>query len=86
MYDGFLWFFEKSTFRVVDGTGFRTFFEITDRLSEDLTVRFRWVRDNKKRNTAVDIRQFNDEVAEEIDADNVRDTTNYFRFQADYSF
>lgn len=85
-YDGFLWFFEKSTFRVVDGSGFRTWFEITDRLSDDFTMRFRWVRENQKRNTAVDIRQFNDEVAEEIDADNVRDTTNYFRFQADYSF
>ncbi|MBZ0269159.1 helix-hairpin-helix domain-containing protein, partial [bacterium] len=28
-YDGFLWFFEKSTFRVADGSGFRTWFEIT---------------------------------------------------------
>jgi len=85
-YDGFLWFFEKSTFRVVDGSGFRTWFEITDRLSDDLTMRFRWVRENQKRNTAVDIRQFNEEVGDEIDADDVRETTNYFRFQADYSF
>lgn len=85
-YDGFLWFFEKSTFRVVDGHGFRTWFEVTDRLSDDLTVRFRWVRENQLRNTAVDIRQFNDEVGSEIDADNVRQTTNYFRVQADYSF
>ncbi len=86
VYDGFLWFFEKSTFRVVDGAGFRSWLEVTDRLSDDLTVRVRWVRDNPWRNTAVDAREFNDEVGAEIDADNVYEPTNYFRIQADYSF
>jgi DNA uptake protein ComE-like DNA-binding protein len=86
VYDGFLWFFEKSTFRVADGSGFRTWVEVTDRLSDDLTVRLRWVRDNPLRNTAVTAREFNEEVGEEIDADNVHSQTDYFRIQADYSF
>ncbi len=86
IYDGFLWFFEKSTFRVADGQAFRSFVEIADRVSDGLTMRLRWVRENQLRNTAVDIRQFNDEVGEEIDADNVKKVTHYFRLQADWTF
>jgi hypothetical protein len=87
VYDGFWWFFEKNTFRVVDGSGgFRAWAEVTDRVSDDLTLRLRYVRDNQVRNTAVDIRQFNEEVGETIDADNVKEVTTYFRFQADYTF
>jgi hypothetical protein len=86
VYDGFLWFFEKSTFRIADGRAFRAWFEITDRLSDDLTVRLRYVRENGLRNTAVDIRQFNEEVGQEIDADNVKPTRDYFRLQMDYAF
>ncbi len=85
LYDGFIWFFEKSTFRIADGRAFRTWLEITDRLSDDLTLRLRYVRENGLRNTAVDIRQFNEEVGEEIDADNVKPTRNYFRLQMDYA-
>lgn len=85
-YDGFLWFFEKSTFRVADGSGFRTWFEITDRLSDDLTVRFRLVRDTPLRNTGTQIRQYNEPVSTDLEPDNVRRRTNYFRVQADYSF
>ena len=87
VYEGFWWFFEKNTFRVVDGRhGFRTWAEVSDRVSEDLTVRFRVVRDNQFRNTAVDARQFNAEVGDPIDADDVQQVTNYFRIQADWSF
>jgi hypothetical protein len=86
VYDGFLWFFEKSTFRVTDGQAFRSFVEIADRVSDGLTMRLRWVRENQLRNTAVDIRQFNDEVGAEIDADNVKRVTHYFRLQADWTF
>jgi len=85
-YDGFLWFFEKSTFRVADASGFRTWFEITDRLSDDLTVRFRLVRDTPLRNTGVQIRQYNEPVFVEQEPDNVRRRTIYYRIQADYSF
>ena len=62
LYEGFWWFFEKNTFRVIDGNGFRTWFEITDRVSDGLTARLRYVRDNQQRLTSVDIRQFNEEV------------------------
>jgi DNA uptake protein ComE-like DNA-binding protein len=86
LYEGFWWFFEKNTFRVVDGNGFRTWFEITDRLSDGLTGRLRYVRDNQERLTNVDIRQFNEEVGEPIDADNVQDVVHYFRFQVDWTF
>jgi len=34
VYDGFLWFFEKNTFRITDGQGFRSFVEIADRVSD----------------------------------------------------
>jgi hypothetical protein len=87
MYDGFWWFFEKNSFRIVDGrNGFRTWAELVNRVSDDLTLRFRGVWDNQLRNTAVDIRQFNEEVGDPIDAGNVKETTSYFRLQADYTF
>ena len=87
VYEGFWWFFEKNTFRIVDGNGgIRTWIEITDRISDDMTIRYRVVRDNQIRNTAIDARRFNEEVGGAIDADNVRDVTNYFRIQADWSF
>lgn len=86
LYDGFLWFFEKSTFRVADGQAFRAWVEVTDRLSDDLTLRFRIVRENRLRNTAVDMRQYNEEVGGEVDAGNVKNTNNYFRIQVDYAF
>jgi len=86
VYEGFWWFFEKNTFRIVDGNGFRTWVEITDRLSDGLTARLRWVRDNQERLTNVDIRQFNEEVGEPIDADDVRNVVHYFRVQMDWTF
>lgn len=86
VYDGFLWFFEKSTFRVADGNAFRSWVEVTDRASDALTLRLRYVRENQLRNTAVDIRQFNDEVGLPVDADDVKDVTHYFRIQADWTF
>ncbi len=86
VYDGFLWFFEKNTFRVVDGTAFRSYVEITDRLSDDWTLRLRLVRENQLRNTAVDVRQFNEEVGSTVDAGDVKKTTNYFRVQLDVAF
>jgi len=86
LYEGFLWFFEKSTFRVADGNAFRSWVEVTDRVSDELTVRLRYVHENQLRNTAVDIRQYNEEVGLPIDADDVKDVTNYFRLQADYTF
>ena len=86
VYDGFLWFFEKNTFRVTDGQGFRSFLEIADRVSDGLTLRMRVVRENQLRNTAIDIRQYNDDVGNPIDADNVKRTTNYFRLQTDWTF
>jgi hypothetical protein len=51
-----------------------------------LTLRLRYVRENQLRNTAVDIRQFNDEVGLPVDADDVKDVTHYFRIQADWTF
>ena len=86
VYQGFWWFFEKNTFRVVDGTGFRSWFEITDRASDDLTIRLRYSRDNQKRKTYVDVRQFNAEVGEPIDVEDAKATTNYYRIQVDYTF
>jgi DNA uptake protein ComE-like DNA-binding protein len=88
VYQGFWWFFEKSTFRVADSGlgGIRTWVEVSDRVSDDLTLRFRVVRDNQRRNTAVDIRQFNEPVGSSIDAEDVHEVTNYFRIQADWSF
>ena len=60
--------------------------EVTDRASDALTLRLRYVRENQLRNTAVDIRQFNEEVGLPVDADDVKDVTHYFRIQADWTF
>ncbi len=86
VYDGFLWFFEKNTFRVADEDASRMFFEITDRVSDDVTLRVRFVRENGLRNTAIDVRQFNEEVGEPIDADDVKERVHYFRAQLDVAF
>ena len=60
--------------------------EFADRVSDGLTLRLRWVRENELRNTAVDVRQFNDEVGQPIDVANTKGTTNYYRVQADWTF
>jgi DNA uptake protein ComE-like DNA-binding protein len=86
VYDGFLWFFEKSTFRVADGKAFRWFIEITDRFTDKFTLRFRYGHENELRNTAIDIRQFNEQVNDEIDAENVKEVRDWFRLQMDYTF
>lgn len=86
VYDGFLWFFEKNTFRIADGRAFRSFVEVADRVSDGVTLRLRWVRENQLRNTAVDIRLFNDEVGEPIDVADTKRVTSYYRVQADWTF
>lgn len=86
VYDGFLWFFEKNTFRIADGRAFRSFVEFADRVSDGLTLRLRWVRENELRNTAIDVRQFNAEVGEPIDVPNSKGSTSYYRVQADWTF
>lgn len=86
VYDGFFWFFEKNTFRTADGAAFRSFVEVSDRVSDGLTLRLRWVRENKLRNTAVDLRKYNLEVGAPIDVVDTKRTLSYFRVQGDWTF
>ena len=87
LHEGFWWYFEKNTFRIVDSpNGFRVWAEITDRVSDDLTLRLRMIRADEKRNTGIDVRQFNEEIGDPVDHDNVRQVRNYYRFQLDYTY
>lgn len=87
-YDGFLWVFEDGQFEVMDGHAVRYWISISDRISDHLALRLRWVNDHAVPVTYVDARDYNENPPgnPEPDAWNVRDDVGSFRLQLDYSW
>lgn len=87
-YDGFLWVFEDGVFQVMDGRAVRYWLSISDRISDHLSLRFRWTNDHSYPLTYVDARLYNENPAGNPEPDGwyVRNDTGSFRIQLDYSW
>jgi len=85
IYNGFLYNYEDNEFVVVDGTGFRNWFLLGSKLSNDLSWRFKWTNDHSLAHTYVDIRSYGNLVSPTPDAVNSRADRTSFRLQLDYS-
>ena len=86
MYNGFLWNFEGNEFVVVDGRGFRNWFKVESRVSDQLLFMLKVTRDHNMPHTYLDIRQYGEEYGQAIESSyEPRDWTT-FRLQMDYTF
>jgi hypothetical protein len=85
LYDGFLWNYEDNEFVVVDGKGFRNWFMVRSRLSDNLSWRLKWTTDHSLARTYVDIRRYGGLVDPTPDAANARGDFSSYRLQLDYS-
>ncbi len=87
IYNGFFWTFEDNEFLVLDGHSYRYWFSIADRLSPNLSVRFKYTLDRSLPRSYVDARTYKNEPWEkDPDAWNVREFTPSFRLQIDYNW
>jgi DNA uptake protein ComE-like DNA-binding protein len=90
MYDGFFWNFEDSDFAVVDGKSSRWWVSISDRLSDQLSIRFKLTSDTADPKTWVQARDSNAYPTvvpgKETNAENVTKNQLSFRIQLDYLF
>jgi hypothetical protein len=71
---------------VLDGNGFRNWFMVRSRLSENLSWRFKWTADHQLPRTFVDIRNFGDLISPTPDGTDAMGEQSTYRFQLDYSF
>lgn len=90
IYDGFLWTFEDTDFQVLDDKAVRWWFSISNRLSDQLSVRFKLTGDSSNPVTYVQARD-NNEYPDPVPGrsfagDNVTNSTMSFRIQVDYLF
>jgi len=91
MYQGFLWTFEDTDFIVLDGEATRAWFSVASRLSERLSVRFKYTFEDGFPIANVQARDNNEWPAEQpasqpTSAWNVADHNDSFRIQLDYYF
>jgi len=86
IYDGFLWNFEGNEFVVVDGRGFRNWFKVESRVSDQLLFQLKVTRDHNLPRTYLDVRQYGEAYGDDIESSYApRDYTS-FRLQMDYTF
>jgi len=86
IYNGFLWNFEGNEFVVVDGRGFRNWFKVESRVSDQLLFQLKVTRDHNLPMTNLDIRRYGEAYGLEFESSYIpRDWTSY-RLQMDYSF
>ncbi len=86
IYDGFLWNFEGDEFVTLDGRGFRNWFQVESRVSEQLLWHLKVTRDHNLPRTYVDVRYFGDPSGSDPDATYVPRDQLSFRWQLDYTF
>ncbi len=86
IYNGFLWNFEGNEFVVVDGKGFRNWFKVESRVSDQLLFQLKVTRDHNLPLTNLDIRRYGEAYGPAFESSYIpRDWTS-FRLQMDYSF
>jgi hypothetical protein len=89
LYEGFLWNFEDNEFVVVDGEGFRNWFLVRSRLSDNLLLRFKLTSDHARSRNNLETRLFNNEITDSLQltkGSDVRRQQTSFRLQLDYNF
>lgn len=88
IYDGFLYNFEDNEFIAVDGTGFRNWFMVRSRLSNELSWRLKYTVDNQAVVSNLQLRNFENPIdtSGRPEGTAVKDNVNSFRFQLDYTF
>ncbi|HEY3294663.1 MAG TPA: hypothetical protein VGL38_04455 [bacterium] len=90
MYDGFFWNFEDSDFAVLQGKSARWWFSVSDRLSDNLSVRFKLTRDSSLPGTWIQSRNNNayptQTPGRNYSGDNATVKSFSFRVQLDYLF
>jgi DNA uptake protein ComE-like DNA-binding protein len=90
LYDGFFWNFEDSDFAVLQGKSARWWFSISDRLSDQLSVRFKLTSDHSYAGTWVQSRSNNSYPTPtpgiDYTGENVTNNQFSFRIQLDYLF
>jgi len=86
IYDGFLFNFEDNEFIAFDGRGFRNWFLVRSRLSNELSWRLKYTVDSQLPVTHIDIRNFQDLTGANPEGTNGKSKDNSFRFQLDYTF
>ncbi len=86
IYNGFLWNFEGNEFVVVDGRGFRNWFKVESRVSDQMLFQLKVTRDHNLPRTYLDVRQYGEQYGADIESSYApRDWTS-FRLQMDYTF
>jgi hypothetical protein len=90
IYDGFFWNFEDTDFQIFDDKSVRWWFSVTNRFSNQITVRFKLTGDSDQPKTWVQARKYNEYpervAGKNYAGDNVTKTTLSFRIQLDYLF
>ncbi len=90
IYDGFFWNFEDSDFAVLQGRSARWWFSVSDRLSDQLSLRFKLTDDSSLPGTWVQSRSNNSYPTQtpgrNYAGDNVTHDALSFRIQLDYFF
>ncbi|MCP4634645.1 MAG: hypothetical protein GY855_17080 [candidate division Zixibacteria bacterium] len=90
VYDGFYWGFEDNEFFVTDGEATRYYIAINDRLTDRLSIRFKYTIDDTRPRTYIDARYYNDDRRDrdpiEPDAYNVHKVYHFYRLQLDFSW
>ena len=88
IYDGFLYNFEDNEFIALDGTGFRNWFMVRSRLSNELSWRLKYTVDNQDVVSNLQLRNFENPIdpSGRPEGTAVKDNVNSFRFQLDYTF
>ncbi|MBD3232920.1 MAG: hypothetical protein GF315_04275 [candidate division Zixibacteria bacterium] len=90
IYDGFFWGFEENEFFVTDGQANRYYVAIRDRITDRISINFKYTIDDARPRTYVDARYYNEDDRDadpiEPDANNVHDVNHSFRLQADISW
>ncbi|MFH1862508.1 MAG: helix-hairpin-helix domain-containing protein [bacterium] len=90
VYQGFLWTFEDTDFIVLDGEATRAWFSIASRLSDKLSVRFKYTFEDNIPITNVAARDGNEfpsqPASQPTEAWNVTEHNDSFRIQLDYYF
>jgi len=88
IYDGFLYNFEDNEFIALDGTGFRNWFLVRSRLSNELSWRLKYTVDNQAVVSNLQLRNFETPIGTggRPEGTAVKDNVNSFRFQLDYTF
>jgi hypothetical protein len=83
IYDGFLYNYEDNEFIVVDGRGFRNWFLLNSRVSDNLSVRFKWTMDHQLPHSYLDVRDFGNLVSPTPDAVGGLSNRSSYRLQLD---